>query len=177
MLLLSFIFAIQVQAASIPSLAPSRSPDKNCKWQTYENKELGISLLFENCSEAKAHYEISSKGNWIEQEGPPDNYCGDYGEPGEGITYFEYHPNESKTKFLFDEQSIRKRRLNRSAFKIKLKIFFLVINDGLPIALTQRLIIKKFEFILIIKRLHDLLKFRAHPTVLRSDVGFVVNRF
>ena len=52
----------------------------------------------------------------IRKKEPGDFGCGDYGL-GQGITYFEYHPFENKTKFLFvnygmdaplfDENSIR----------------------------------------------------------------------
>jgi hypothetical protein len=40
---------------------------------------------------------------WIDRElqkGPRDFGCGDYGK-GQKIVYFEYHPAQSKTKFLF----------------------------------------------------------------------------
>lgn len=180
----------------------SRAAWPGCQWEQHEFKELGVRILFQNCSDPRAHYVLSTRDNWLEQhrpaddvtfggphllqvftkpadqsiqeaikerfikkmvledkeaelmarescqvfsidhlnlgankqvftlsptgdykkkifeelkEGPRDYGCGVYGED-QGLTYFEYHPLESTTRYAFvvygydephfDEQSI-----------------------------------------------------------------------
>lgn len=193
-----FLFFVSLTPFAFAApVKPSRASWKDCKWQSYEFKKPGVSFLFQECKNSNAHYEITVKGDWIEEhrpsddktfgshqiiqlfeksasqtldeaiqekiisklmgeakkdckpvspkkslladkrkivriviptgdyakkiakepvEGPRGSDCGQYGY-SEGEVYFEYHPEESKTKFafviygmdepLFDENSIR----------------------------------------------------------------------
>ncbi len=174
---------------------PSRDPGVGCVWKPYAFKELGVRLLFKDCKDPAAHYELHQEGDWIKmrrpsdpvtfgsqyllrvlskpaeqaitdaiqkqfvaqivindatdlrknkrdqiaarkqcsvipkaqwnddiltqrfeimpkpgkyqrqidrelQQGPRDFGCGEYGA-GQATTYFEYHPQQSKTKFIY----------------------------------------------------------------------------
>lgn len=170
------------------NLLGSRPPFPGCTWKRHEFKELGIRILFQDCKDPSAHYELSVKGDWLEMHRPSDDVtyggryllqvfskpanqdiketikknfvdtieledekiytsearkscrvvpftefklgkgkvaltidstgkyrkkisrdleneprdfgCGEYGR-GQTTTYFEYHPHESKTKYIF----------------------------------------------------------------------------
>ncbi len=181
----------------------SRPAMEGCDWKPYASPQLGIRLLFPECSDPKQNYVLKENGDWLEQhrpaddvtfgshqiirvfdkpasqriedvirenfvkritlddkqdqaqarkscrvvktpgfrlkdsrkltltlaptgkykkkidkelqDGPRDFGCGEYGM-GQGGSYFEYHPSESKTRYvfvnygmdepLFDENSI-----------------------------------------------------------------------
>ena len=61
-------------SAKAPVPTPSRSPMSNdCDWKPFASKELGVSLLVQECKQPNAHYVFSVKGNRLEQHRPADD--------------------------------------------------------------------------------------------------------
>lgn len=192
---LCFIVMYSVSMNESKAQTASRNAGAGCIWKPYEFKELGVRLLFKDCEDPAAHYELHQEGDWIKmrrpsdpvtfgsqyllrvlskpaeqaitdaiqkqfvaqivindatdlrknkrdqiaarkqcsvipkaqwnddiltqrfeimpkpgkyqrqidrelQQGPRDFGCGEYGA-GQATTYFEYHPQQSKTKFIY----------------------------------------------------------------------------
>lgn len=51
---------------------PSRDAGAGCTWKPYEFKELGVRLLFKDCEDPAAHYELHREGDWIKMRRPSD---------------------------------------------------------------------------------------------------------
>lgn len=63
----------QAQAAPLPEIQASRPPMPGCVWQPYQFAQLGVRLLYQDCTDPSAHYQLSQHGNWLEQHRPSDD--------------------------------------------------------------------------------------------------------
>jgi hypothetical protein len=72
-----FLAALAISASSMcqasNNTAPTRKADDGCTWRSHTVKELGVSIFYEDCKAAEAHYELSVKGNVLEQHRPSDD--------------------------------------------------------------------------------------------------------
>jgi hypothetical protein len=50
----------------------SRDAGIDCTWKPHEFKELGLRLLFKDCKDPAAHYELYQEGDWIKMRRPSD---------------------------------------------------------------------------------------------------------
>ena len=208
---LAFIFAAVMvcgslaQAQTAPVQA-SRPAWPGCAWKPHQFEQLGVRLLYQDCTDPSSHYELSQKDNWLEQHRPADDVifgshrvvgvfhkpaeqsieeaiqqafvkrivpldneneqararkycrvvplkpsplsdarkvaltiaptgsyqryiqrqmrqfprdygCGEYGM-GQGLSYFEYHPYESKTRYLFVEYGMDESLLDENSLEL-----------------------------------------------------------
>ena len=66
--------ALPMSAATTAAPTPSRPPMSNdCNWKPFASKELGASLLVQECKQPNARYVFSVKGNRLEQHRPADD--------------------------------------------------------------------------------------------------------
>jgi hypothetical protein len=72
-LLLAVCSALVVSQASADDPKPSRLPLKGCTWAPFQSRELGVSLLTQRCTDPKAHYVFSARGDWLEMHRPADD--------------------------------------------------------------------------------------------------------
>lgn len=201
--LLSVLF--HAHAAPLPAIQASRPPMSGCVWQQHQFDQLGVRLLFQDCADPSAHYQLSQQGDWLAQHRsaddvifgkhrvvgvfhkpaaqsieeaiqqtfvsriqlnnpreqaqarkycrvvrsyrpvlrdaskitltivptgsylrdiqrqlqrvPRDYGCGEYGA-GQQLSYFEYHPNESTTRYLFVEVGMDEPQFDENSIEL-----------------------------------------------------------
>lgn len=68
------LFVLPIFATSTVAPTASRAPmSKDCTWKPFASKELGVSLLVQECKQPNAHYVFSAQGNRLEQHRPADD--------------------------------------------------------------------------------------------------------
>jgi hypothetical protein len=69
----SLFFVVMLSAGThsdADAQTASRDAGAACAWKPYEFKELGVRLLFKDCSDSAAHYELHQEGDWIKMRRP-----------------------------------------------------------------------------------------------------------
>jgi hypothetical protein len=57
---------------NVAAQTASRDAGAGCMWKAYEFKKLGVRLLFKDCKDPAAHYELRQEGDWIKMHRPSD---------------------------------------------------------------------------------------------------------
>jgi hypothetical protein len=70
--LFSLVFVNGLLASDAEAQTASRNAGAGCAWKPYEFKELGVRLLFKDCKDPVAQYELHLEGDWIKVRRPSD---------------------------------------------------------------------------------------------------------
>ncbi|MFZ6798723.1 hypothetical protein [Undibacterium sp. Di24W] len=70
--LFSLVFVNGLLTSDAEAQTASRNAGAGCTWKPYEFKELGVRLLFKDCKDPTAHYELHQEGDWIKMRRPSD---------------------------------------------------------------------------------------------------------
>ena len=70
---LFFVFLVNgLITNEVEAQTASRDAGAGCTWKPYEFEALGVRLLFKDCKDPAAHYELHQEGDWIKMRRPSD---------------------------------------------------------------------------------------------------------